>query len=136
MKIEVVALGDTVLLQASPPITQFKFGNRSAETMLNVRDGETIVLGGTFPDRPSGQNDHSLDRRHSFSGQPPEWVHYFTGDDGGDPHDYSAHHEFSPVAGAAGPSVLVGDRVRVCDLSIVCDAAKEGGSRLARRTLQ
>jgi general secretion pathway protein D len=46
MKIEVVALGDTVLLQASPPITQFKFGNRSAETMLNVRDGETIVLGG------------------------------------------------------------------------------------------
>jgi general secretion pathway protein D len=46
MKIEVVRLGDQVLLQASPPITQFKFGNRSAETMLNVRDGETIVLGG------------------------------------------------------------------------------------------
>ncbi|MBX3234615.1 MAG: hypothetical protein KF814_00565 [Nitrospiraceae bacterium] len=46
MKIEVIRLGDTVLLQASPPITQFKFGNRSAETMLNVRDGETIVLGG------------------------------------------------------------------------------------------
>lgn len=46
MKIEVIRLGDQVLLQASPPITQFKFGNRSAETMLNVRDGETIVLGG------------------------------------------------------------------------------------------
>ncbi|MGH7257388.1 MAG: cohesin domain-containing protein, partial [Nitrospiraceae bacterium] len=46
MKIEVIRLGDVVLLQASPPITQFKFGNRSAETMLNVRDGETIVLGG------------------------------------------------------------------------------------------
>ncbi|MGH7216386.1 MAG: secretin N-terminal domain-containing protein [Nitrospiraceae bacterium] len=46
MKIEVVRLGDQVLLQASPPITQFKFGNRSAETMLNIRDGETIVLGG------------------------------------------------------------------------------------------
>jgi general secretion pathway protein D len=46
MKIEVIRLGDTVLLQQSPPITQFKFGNRSAETMLNVRDGETIVLGG------------------------------------------------------------------------------------------
>ena len=46
MKIEVVRLGEQVLLQASPPITQFKFGNRSAETMLNVRDGETIVLGG------------------------------------------------------------------------------------------
>ena len=46
MKIEVIRLGDQVLLQASPPITQFKFGNRSAETMLNIRDGETIVLGG------------------------------------------------------------------------------------------
>lgn len=46
MKIEVIRLGDTVLLQQSPPITQFKFGNRSAETMLNVRDGETIILGG------------------------------------------------------------------------------------------
>jgi len=46
MKIEVVRLGERVTLQANPPITQFKFGNRSAETMLNVRDGETIVLGG------------------------------------------------------------------------------------------
>ncbi|HSQ91918.1 MAG TPA: secretin N-terminal domain-containing protein [Nitrospiraceae bacterium] len=46
MKIEVVRLGDQITLQASPPITQFKFGNRSAETMLNIRDGETIVLGG------------------------------------------------------------------------------------------
>ncbi len=46
MKIEVVSLGDRVTLQANPPITQFTFGNRSAETMLNVRDGETIVLGG------------------------------------------------------------------------------------------
>jgi general secretion pathway protein D len=46
MKIEVIRLGEQVLLQANPPITQFKFGNRSAETMLNIRDGETIVLGG------------------------------------------------------------------------------------------
>ena len=46
MKIEVIRLGDQVTLQANPPITQFKFGNRSAETMLNVRDGETIVLAG------------------------------------------------------------------------------------------
>ena len=46
MKIEVIRLGEQVTLQATPPITQFKFGNRSAETMLNVRDGETIVLGG------------------------------------------------------------------------------------------
>lgn len=46
MKIEVVRLGEQVVLQANPPITQFKFGNRSAETMLSVKDGETIVLGG------------------------------------------------------------------------------------------
>ncbi|MBH0176556.1 MAG: hypothetical protein HP491_01485 [Nitrospira sp.] len=46
MKIEVIRLGEQVTLQASPPITQFKFGNRSAETMLSIKDGETIVLGG------------------------------------------------------------------------------------------
>jgi general secretion pathway protein D len=46
MKIEVIRIGEEVTLQANPPITQFKFGNRSAETMLNIRDGETIVLGG------------------------------------------------------------------------------------------
>jgi general secretion pathway protein D len=46
MKIEVIRIGDLVTLQASPPIQQFRFGNRTAETMLNVKDGETIVLGG------------------------------------------------------------------------------------------
>jgi general secretion pathway protein D len=46
MKVEVIRLGDQVTLQASPPIQQFKFGNRSAETTLNMRDGETVVLGG------------------------------------------------------------------------------------------
>jgi len=51
MKIEVVSLGEQVTLQLNPPITQFKFGNRSAETMLNVRDGETIVLGGLIQEQ-------------------------------------------------------------------------------------
>jgi len=51
MKIEVVTLGDQVVLQANPPITQFKFGNRSAETMLNIKDGETIVLGGLIQEQ-------------------------------------------------------------------------------------
>ncbi|OQW37812.1 MAG: hypothetical protein A4E19_12380 [Nitrospira sp. SG-bin1] len=46
MKVEVIRVGDPVLLQASPKIEQFKFGNRSAETTLNMRDGETVVLGG------------------------------------------------------------------------------------------
>jgi general secretion pathway protein D len=51
MKIEVVSLGQQVTLQANPPITQFKFGNRSAETTLNVKDGETIVLGGLIQEQ-------------------------------------------------------------------------------------
>lgn len=46
MKIDVIRLGEQVTLQASPPITQFKFGNRSAETILSIKDGETIILGG------------------------------------------------------------------------------------------
>ena len=46
MKVEVVRVGETVPLQASPKIEQFKFGNRSAETTLSMRDGETVVLGG------------------------------------------------------------------------------------------
>src|ERR1043165_10285385 len=46
MKIEVIRLRGLVTLQDSPHLAQFTFGNRSAETMLNIRDGETIVLGG------------------------------------------------------------------------------------------
>jgi general secretion pathway protein D len=46
MKVEVVRVGEKETLQGSPLIQQFKFGNRSAETTLNMRDGETIVLGG------------------------------------------------------------------------------------------
>ncbi len=46
MKVEVISIGDQVTLQTSPLIQQFTFGNRSAETTLNMRDGETIVLGG------------------------------------------------------------------------------------------
>ena len=48
MKIEVIRLGEQVTLQANPPITQFKFGNRSAETMLNVKDGEQSCSAGCF----------------------------------------------------------------------------------------
>ena len=46
MKIDIVSLGPQITLQASPLIQQFTFGNRSAETALNIKDGETIVLGG------------------------------------------------------------------------------------------
>lgn len=46
LKVEVTRLGDPVILQASPEIKQFRFGTRSAETMLLVKDEETVVLGG------------------------------------------------------------------------------------------
>jgi general secretion pathway protein D len=46
LKIEVTRLGEEVVLQAEPLIQQFKFGSRTAETTLRVRDGETVVLAG------------------------------------------------------------------------------------------
>ena len=50
LKIEVTRLGDQVTLQASPLIQQFRFGTRTAETVLMLRDDETIVLGGLIQD--------------------------------------------------------------------------------------
>jgi general secretion pathway protein D len=50
MKIEVTRLGDQVILQASPEIKQFKFGTRSAETFLMMKDDETVVLAGLIQD--------------------------------------------------------------------------------------
>jgi general secretion pathway protein D len=50
LKIEVTRLGDQVTLQASPEIKQFRFGTRTAETVLMVRDDETIVIGGLIQD--------------------------------------------------------------------------------------
>lgn len=46
LKIEFVRVGDTVTLQSSPEITSNRFGNRTAETSLSVKNGETIVLAG------------------------------------------------------------------------------------------
>lgn len=50
MKVEVTRLGDEVTLQASPPIKTFRFGNRTAETILQMKDGETVVLAGLIQD--------------------------------------------------------------------------------------
>ena len=50
MKVEVTRLGDEVTLQASPPIKTFRFGNRMAETILQMKDGETVVLAGLIQD--------------------------------------------------------------------------------------
>lgn len=50
LKIEVTRLGDQVTLQASPEIKQFKFGTRSAETTLSLKDDETVVLAGLIQD--------------------------------------------------------------------------------------
>lgn len=46
LQIEVTRLGDRVILQADPLITQFRFGKRTADTALNIRDAETVVLAG------------------------------------------------------------------------------------------
>ena len=50
LKVEVTRLGDQVTLQASPEIKQFRFGTRTAETVLMMGDDETIVLGGLIQD--------------------------------------------------------------------------------------
>jgi general secretion pathway protein D len=50
MKIEVTRLGDLVTLQASPLIQQFKFGTRVAETTLNMKNDESVVLAGLIQD--------------------------------------------------------------------------------------
>src|SRR5205823_10175780 len=39
-------LGDLVVLQTNPLIQQFKFGTRTAETSLSLKDGESVVLAG------------------------------------------------------------------------------------------
>ncbi len=46
LQIEVTRLGDRVILQADPEISQFRFGTRTADTALSMRDGETVVLAG------------------------------------------------------------------------------------------
>jgi general secretion pathway protein D len=46
LQLEVTRLGDLVTLQTNPLIQQFRFGTRTAETSLSLRDGESVVLGG------------------------------------------------------------------------------------------
>ncbi len=50
LQIEVTRLGDQVTLQDNPVIKQFKFGTRTAETSLTLRDGESVVIGGLIQD--------------------------------------------------------------------------------------
>jgi general secretion pathway protein D len=50
LKIEVTRLGDQVTLQASPEIKQFRFGTRLAETTLNIKNGESVILAGLIQD--------------------------------------------------------------------------------------
>ena len=57
LKVEVTRLGDQVTLQANPPITQFRFGTRTAETTLNLRDGETVILAGLIQEEDRKTRD-------------------------------------------------------------------------------
>src|SRR5947208_231399 len=46
LQLEVTRLGDLIDLQTNPLIQQFKFGTRTAETSLSLKDGESVVLAG------------------------------------------------------------------------------------------
>lgn len=63
LKVEVTRIGEQVTLQDSPRITQFRFGTRTAETTLNLRDGETVILAGLIQeeDRKSRDSIPGLD---------------------------------------------------------------------------
>ena len=50
LQIEVTRLGDQITLQNNPLNQQFKFGTRTAETTLTLKDGESVVLGGLIQD--------------------------------------------------------------------------------------
>lgn len=57
LQIEVTRLGERIILQADPLITQFEFGTRTADTALNIRDGETVVLGGLLAEEARKTRD-------------------------------------------------------------------------------
>lgn len=63
LKIEITRLGDKVILQASPEISQYRFGTRVADTTLNLKDGETVILAGLISeeDRKTSQTIPWLD---------------------------------------------------------------------------
>lgn len=48
LHLEVSSLGE--LLDLGNGLKQFKFGTRSADTILNIRDGETVIIGGLIQD--------------------------------------------------------------------------------------
>jgi general secretion pathway protein D len=50
LKVEVTRLGDLVTLQSNPLIQQFRFGTRTAETILNMKNDESIILAGLIQD--------------------------------------------------------------------------------------
>ena len=50
LKIEVTRLGDLVTLQSNPLIQQFRFGTRTAETILTMKNDESVILAGLIQD--------------------------------------------------------------------------------------
>ncbi|MGH7260375.1 MAG: tetratricopeptide repeat protein, partial [Nitrospiraceae bacterium] len=50
LKVEITRLGDLVTLQQSPLIQQFRFGTRTAETTLNMKNDESVILAGLIQD--------------------------------------------------------------------------------------
>lgn len=50
LQLEVTSLGPLIVLQSNPVIQQFEFGTRTAETILTLKDDETVVIGGLLQD--------------------------------------------------------------------------------------
>ena len=57
IKIEFIRVGDKVILQESPRIESNRFGNRTTETTLHVKDGETIVIAGLIQEEDRQTRD-------------------------------------------------------------------------------
>ena len=71
LQVEVITLGPQVTLQQDPLITQFRFGQRTADTALIVKDGETVVLGGLIQedDRKTRESIWWIDDHLPWLGQ-------------------------------------------------------------------
>ena len=71
MQVEFITLGPEITLQQDPLIQQFRFGKRTADTALIVKDGETVVLGGLMQeeDRKQRQSIWWVDDHLPWLGQ-------------------------------------------------------------------
>lgn len=127
MKIEVIRLGDTVLLQQSPrsrSLSSVTAPLRRCSTCATERPScwavccrrRTVVRRSRFPGSAT-----------FLSGQSVEFVQDAAGYHGSHFDDYPAHREFFAPAWSAGAGVLVRNRIGLFHSPVVCHAAEAGG---------